>query len=383
MAQISWKLVNWPNSLFMFGTLLLALFALPVYGWHYGLDWFHLLLFLFFFVATGISITLGYHRLFSHRSFKASWPVRLLTLLFGAAAFENSVLIWAADHRRHHKFVDHEEDPYDISRGFWHAHIGWILFRLKPESSFELVKDLQQDALVRWQHRHYLTLAILVGFGLPALLGWVWEGWVGALGGFLFAGVTRLVCVHHMTFLINSLCHTIGRQPYSSGCTARDSALMAFFTFGEGYHNFHHAFQHDYRNGVKIWQWDPTKWMVWLLHKLGLVEQLRRVPDEKIRFAEIAEQERQLELKLQTRALSLAPSIQDRWQSARQALQNALRDVELREAEYRRALEMKWEASREKVAEIQSQFYESRSQFHAALQEWWDIYRLVNAQLAR
>lgn len=382
MAQIPWKLVNWPNSLFMFGTLFLALLGLPAYWWYYGLDTFQLLLFLFFFAATGLSITLGYHRLFSHRSFKASWPVRIFTLLFGAAAFENSVLIWAADHRRHHKFVDHEEDPYDISQGFWHAHIGWILFRLKPDSSLDVVKDLQQDALVRWQHRHYLTLGILMGFGLPALLGGLWNGWIGALGGFLFAGVTRLVCVHHMTFLINSLCHTFGNQPYSSHCTARDSALMALFTFGEGYHNFHHAFQHDYRNGVKPWQFDPTKWAVWVLYKLGLVDQLRRVPEEKIRFAEIAEQERQLELKLQSQALSLAPSLQDRWQAARQALHTALRNWEHCEAEYRRTLEMKLASSRERLSEIQSKFHEARAQFHTALQEWWDIYYVVNAQLA-
>src|SRR5436190_6171417 len=105
-----------------------------------------------------------------------------------------------------------------------------------------------------WQHRNYRSIAVFMGFVLPTLLGFLAGGWISALGSFLIAGVTRVVFVHHMTFFINSMCHTLGRQTYSSRCTARDSAIMALFTFGEGYHNFHHEFQHDYRNGVKPWQ---------------------------------------------------------------------------------------------------------------------------------
>jgi len=115
------------------------------------------------------------------------------------------------------------------------------------------------------------------------------DPWVGALGGFLIAGVARIVVAQHCTFFINSLCHTVGRQPYSSSHSARDSAVMAFLTFGEGYHNYHHEFQHDYRNGVKAWQWDPSKWTIWTLSKLGLVEGLRRVPDSRILLAEMRE----------------------------------------------------------------------------------------------
>ena len=115
------------------------------------------------------------------------------------------------------------------------------------------------------------------------------DPWTGALGGFLIAGVARIVVAQHCTFFINSLCHTVGRQPYSSSHSARDSAIMAFLTFGEGYHNYHHEFQHDYRNGVKPWQWDPSKWTIWTLSKLGLVEGLRRVPDSRILLAEMRE----------------------------------------------------------------------------------------------
>ena len=173
MSRLRWNLVNWPNSLFLVGTLALTLTAVPWFVWRHGLDWFQAILFIAFFIATGLSITLGYHRLFSHLTFKARWPVRLLTLIFGAAAFENSVLSWAADHRKHHKFVDHEEDPYNISKGFFHAHIGWIMSD-SPPPSLEGVKDLQADPLIRWQHRHYLLIAILTCFALPALLGF-WD----------------------------------------------------------------------------------------------------------------------------------------------------------------------------------------------------------------
>jgi stearoyl-CoA desaturase (delta-9 desaturase) len=278
--------INWITSSFLMGTLALTLTAVPIYLWRFGLDWFQVLLFALMLIATGFSITLGYHRLFSHITFQAALPVRLFTAIFGAAAFENSVLMWASEHRNHHKHVDHDDDPYNISKGFFHAHIGWLLFKLNPEGPYDNVADLEKDRLLRWQDRHIQTIAVTVGFVLPALLGAAWNGWSGALGGFLISGVARVVVLQHCTFLINSACHVFGAQPYSKKCSARDSFLMALFTFGEGYHNYHHEFQYDYRNGVKPWQFDPTKWMIWSLSKFGLARNLRSVPLEKIRLAE-------------------------------------------------------------------------------------------------
>jgi stearoyl-CoA desaturase (delta-9 desaturase) len=278
--------INWITSSFLIGTLALTLTGVPLYLYHFGLDWFQVGLFLVMFFACGFSVSLGYHRLFSHIAFRASWPIRLFTLIFGAAAFENSVLMWASEHRRHHKHVDHDDDPYSISRGFFYAHIGWLLFKLHPDHPFDNVPDLQRDKLVCWQHRYVQWIAALVSFGMPPILGYLWNGWPGALGAFLIAGVARIVALQHCTFLINSACHTIGRQPYSTRCSARDSLFLAFFTFGEGYHNYHHEFQHDYRNGVKRWQVDPTKWIIWTLSKFRLTRDLRRVSAEKIKSAE-------------------------------------------------------------------------------------------------
>ena len=375
-----WQVLHGPNSVFLTGTLLLTLTAAPFYVVHEGLALFQVVLFLLFFVATGLSLTLGYHRLFAHRSFQAAWPVRLFTLIFGAAAFENSVLCWAADHRRHHKFVDKDEDPYDISKGFLYAHIGWILFRWKPETSMDYVKDLEPDRLVQWQHRYYYAIAILTSFVLPMALGGIWGGWSGALGSLLLAGVARIVCVHHMTFFINSLCHSIGRQPYSRLCTARDSAIMALLTFGEGYHNFHHAFQHDYRNGAKPWQFDPTKWSVWLLNKAGFAWQLRRVPVERIRLAEICEQQRQLAEKLSERAIPLAESIRVRLHAAQAGLQQAYQNWESREMEYRKAVEKQLDISKEKLAALRREFQEAKKRVRAAMRDWRETHRLVLAQ---
>ena len=382
MTPIPWRLIHWPNSLFLALTLLLTLTAVPAYLWRAGLDWFQGGLFLAFLGVTGLSITLGYHRLFAHLSFQARWPVRLLTLLFGAAAFENSALCWVADHRRHHKFTDGDNDPYDISKGLFHAHIGWILFRLQPETSLDAVKDLQQDRLVMWQHRHYCALAVLMGFGLPTTIGWMWGGAGAALGSFLIAGVARVVFVQHLTFFINSLCHTVGRQTYSSRCTARDSAILALFTFGEGYHNFHHQFQHDYRNGAKPWQFDPTKWMVWLLHELGLASHLRRVPQEAILLAEVAEQQRQLAATLTARAVPPSHPVHARVQSAKQRLQLASENWERRWAEYRRAAERKMEASRDRLAQLQRDVREASDHLRPAIRHWQQTHRLVRAQFA-
>lgn len=365
------------NSVFLIGTFATTCTALPLYIWHYGLDFFQIALFLFFFISTGLSITLGYHRLFSHLTFKANPVVKLYTLLFGAAAFEGSALAWSADHRRHHKFVDHDDDPYDISRGLFHAHIGWLLFRRGPDTPLTWVRDLQQDKLAWWQHQYYVPIAVFMGFGVPSIIGWMWGGPVAALGAFLLAGVARIVFVHHTTFCINSLCHWIGDRPYSSKCSARDSLIMAFFTFGEGYHNFHHEFQHDYRNGVKPWQFDPTKWTIWLLSKVGLASNLRTVPEEKILKAQIAEQEIILQKRLQSRSTPVTDQIQTMVDAARAQMNSALLEWEGLLVQYRAALAGKTELSRRELAELRRKVNAASNSFRESLEAWRDTWQAI------
>jgi stearoyl-CoA desaturase (delta-9 desaturase) len=229
-------------------------------------------------VLCSMSITAGYHRLFAHRTYEAARWLRLLALLFGAASVQNSALRWVHEHRAHHAKVDRDEDPYNIRRGFLWAHIGWVVHRAGA-GEFRRVRDLQRDPLAVWQHRHYVPLAIVVGGLLPLGLASLWGD---ALGGLLIAGFLRLVCQYHATFATNSLAHTVGFRPYDRSTSARDLSLTALFTFGEGYHNFHHRFQNDYRNGVRGWHFDPTKWLIYGLSLVGATRNLRRVAAEKI-----------------------------------------------------------------------------------------------------
>ncbi|MDD5199305.1 MAG: fatty acid desaturase [Terrimicrobiaceae bacterium] len=340
---------------------------MPIYLWNHGIDAFQLGMFVVFFFATGMSITLGYHRLFSHLTFHAHWSVKLFTLLFGAAAFEGSAVAWSADHRKHHKHVDHDEDPYDISKGLFFAHIGWLLFRTGPDTPLSWVRDLQKDRLAMWQHRHYVPLAFGMCFGVPALIGFAVGGWDAALGAFLLSGVARVVFVHHMTFCINSLCHWIGDRPYSSKCTARDSFLMAIFTFGEGYHNYHHEFQYDYRNGVKPWQYDPTKWAIWLLNKVGLVRNLRVVDEEKILKAQIAEQQILLSAKLEKRGAPVCESLQALLHAAQERMHEAFVRWEVALADWRAAAERRHELSREHRRELKRELDEATQRLRDAL----------------
>lgn len=279
----------WTNVILFTATFLVSVLVVPVYGVLEGYSlaaWISLIV---LFFANGLSITGGYHRLWAHRAYEAHWSVRLVLMLFGTMALQNSILVWASGHRTHHRHVDDiDQDPYSAKRGFWFSHIGWML-REYPSgvSDFSNARDLLDDRMVMFQHKYYVPLTILMNVGLPALIGWaVGDFWgVILLGGFL-----RLVLSHHVTFFINSLAHMWGSQPYTDENTARDNPVLALFTHGEGYHNYHHIFQYDYRNGIKWWQYDPTKWLVYGLSLVGLTSNLKRCDDFAIRRAMVTMQ---------------------------------------------------------------------------------------------
>lgn len=288
----------WVTTILFSATMLVALVLVPLYGIVYGYEWFEWLAFAVYGALGGFSITAGYHRLWSHKTYEAHWLLRWIFALFGAATLQNSALIWSSGHRRHHRHCDdNDKDPYSAKRGFWFSHIGWMLREYKSgEVNFDNVKDLQRDPIVMFQHRYYLPLVLIMNIGLPVFLGLLTGDVIAML---LLAGVLRIVVNHHTTFFINSLAHIWGRQPYTDENTARDNDLLAFFTFGEGYHNYHHIFQTDYRNGIRWYQWDPTKWVIKVSSWLGLARNLKTVPALKIQRAMLAMQFKRAEQKLE------------------------------------------------------------------------------------
>lgn len=275
--------IAWVNLFFLILAHVVAAFAV-VYVAAIHFSWWTLGFSLVWGICCGLSITGGYHRLFSHASYRAHWLLRAFYLAFGAASIQNSALAWSRDHRIHHAHTDQDDDPYDIRRGFLWAHIAWVVHRapVRPSAG---VADLEEDPLVRYQHRYYVPLAILFGAILPAAFGALWGD---AIGTMLVAGWLRIVIQWHATFSINSLTHMFGSRPYSKKTSARDSFWVALVTFGEGYHNFHHRFQVDYRNGVRWYHFDPTKWWIWTLQKIGLTKDLRRITAERIRAVRLA-----------------------------------------------------------------------------------------------
>jgi stearoyl-CoA desaturase (delta-9 desaturase) len=272
------------NAAIFVGLPLAALLLVPAWGIYRGFDTFQWLWALAFLYLNGMSITGGYHRLWAHKAYEASPLLKWFYAFWGAGALQNSILIWASDHRRHHRHVDDNDlDPYSAGRGLWFSHMGWMLREYRSnETDLTNARDLQRDPVVMWQHRHYVPLTLLMNLGLPLLLG-IWHGDI--IGTLLLVGLLRLVINHHVTFFINSLAHFWGSRPYTESNSARDNGFLAFLTYGEGYHNFHHIFQTDYRNGIRWWQWDPTKWMINLCSRLGLADNLNRVPDFKIQRA--------------------------------------------------------------------------------------------------
>jgi stearoyl-CoA desaturase (delta-9 desaturase) len=234
-----------------------------------------------YYFFTGFGITGGYHRFWAHKSYEATLAFELMLLAAGTGAVEGSVRWWARDHRAHHRYTDTPRDPYSISKGFWWAHIGWMMHKQDPHKIGRAdISDLNKNPLLRFQHRYYVWLALFWGFIFPTLVAGY--GWGDFRGGFFFAAVARLVFVHHATFCVNSVAHYIGDHVYADHLSPRDSFITAILTLGEGYHNFHHEFPSDYRNAIRAWQYDPTKWVIRAAAAFGLVYNLHRFPENEI-----------------------------------------------------------------------------------------------------
>jgi stearoyl-CoA desaturase (delta-9 desaturase) len=243
-----------------------------VWGW--GFRWTDLALLVGMYVLTVLGITVGFHRLFTHRAFETNQTVQAVFAILGSMAVQGPLLQWVALHRRHHQHSDEPEDPHSphhqgngiwgVVHGLWHAHLGWM-FAPKPPDLQPYVKDLNQSRLLRTVSRLF-PLWVAVGLLIPAALGWMLVGSInGAVTGFIWGGLVRILFVHHVTWSINSVCHVWGRQPYSSHDESRNNAFFGIFGLGEGWHNTHHAFPTSARHGLRWWQLDVSYWVIRVL----------------------------------------------------------------------------------------------------------------------
>lgn len=324
--------INWINTLFLIFMPIIGIAGTTLLCVFHQVHWATWILAGAFTIITGLSITAGYHRMMAHKSYTSPWPVRLFFLLFGAAAFEGSALEWATDHRNHHRFEDTEKDPYNINNGFWYAHIGWLIRLDTTKRDFSNVADLQKDPLMRFQHRFFTLIAIAFSFILPAAIAAIWGD---AISGLVIAGALRLTFNHHATFAINSFCHKIGKQTYTLEKTAVDSWITALLTYGEGYHNFHHKFPLDYRNGIRAYHFDPTKWLINALHWMGLAHDLKKISHHRIIRQQLQVKEQILQQKL---AAKQKNSTHEQWlqvfNTVRQGTQQLLQKIESLEIHY-------------------------------------------------
>ncbi|NKB82279.1 MAG: acyl-CoA desaturase [Nitrospirales bacterium] len=251
-----------------------AIVGLPTFAYFYDYSWLAWTMFIVLYIMSGLGITVGYHRLIAHRSFVCPDWVKGALLIAGGLALENSALKWGADHIRHHARCDQEEDPYNAQLGFWYSHCGWLFWK-DPYKDPKYASRLLQDRVVMWQHKYYIPL-VLLGLIFPFIIGVLYDGWISGLGCFLLAGVGRVFFVLNSTFCINSICHLWGAQPHGTSDSSRDSWWVSLITFGEGYHNYHHMYQSDYRNGPLWYNFDPSKWLIYTLSLLGMASSLRR-----------------------------------------------------------------------------------------------------------
>ena len=281
---------------FLTGTVtVLPILALGVVAWQVWADflyWSDLVVFAVMYVGTGLGITVGFHRLLTHRAFKTKRWVRATFAILGSAAIEGPVISWVADHRKHHNYSDKPGDPHSphvdhghglkgALKGLLHAHVGWLFIHTERGLKSRYAPDLLKDPVVSFINRTFV-LWVAAGLVVPFFLGWAIGGSLATgLTGLLWGGAVRMLVLHHATYSINSLCHFFGRRRFETGDESRNVWWLSFFTFGEAWHNNHHAFPTSARHGLQRWNFDPSAWVIWALEKTGLAWDVVRIPPER------------------------------------------------------------------------------------------------------
>jgi stearoyl-CoA desaturase (delta-9 desaturase) len=285
------RLEQFVLGLFVVVPLLAIAAAVPVM-WGWGLGWHDVVIGVVMYAISGHGITVGFHRYFTHGSFKARRWVRVALAIAGSLAIEGPVIRWVADHRRHHAFSDRDGDPHSpwrygedvkaLTKGLWHAHIGW-LFDIEQTNQERFAPDLLADPDIVKVDRAFMRLTA-VTLLLPPLVGFLWSGftWQGALTAFFWGSLVRVALLHHTTWSINSICHTIGERPFKSRDKSGNVWWLAVISMGESWHNLHHAEPTAARHGVLRGQLDSSARIIWAMEKLRMVREVRWPSRERV-----------------------------------------------------------------------------------------------------
>jgi stearoyl-CoA desaturase (delta-9 desaturase) len=278
------------------GTITVVPFlSLILVGWQLWADllfWSDLAVFAIMYVCTALGVTVGFHRLLTHRAFKTGPRTRAVLAILGSAAIEGPVISWVADHRKHHAFSDRPGDPHSphvdhghglagALRGLLHAHVGWLFIHTHRGRHERYAPDLLADPVIRWVSRWFFAWAI-AGLAVAFALGWLIGGSVHtAFTGLLWGGAVRMLVVHHVTYSINSLCHFFGRRAFETRDESRNLAWLSLLSMGESWHNNHHAFPTSAVHGLRRWQPDVSAAVIWLLERTGLAWDVVRISPER------------------------------------------------------------------------------------------------------
>ncbi len=368
MNELDFKIYKWVVGIFLAAYHLALLALVPLFFIKFGVPTLGIIISTFvLFFASGLSITGGYHRCFAHRSYKTRPIVETILLFFGAIAVQGSALRWSFDHRMHHAYVDTDKDPYSINRGFWYAHFLWF-FDKPHEIDPKLASDLLRNKRVMFQHKYYGTYTLIANFIMIGVVGLLFHNFLAA---FIFAGLFRLFLLHHFTWFINSLAHTWGSKTYSKEHTAVDNYFVSLVTFGEGYHNYHHTFCSDYRNGIRWFHFDPTKWMIWILSKLGLAKDLRTTEIFKMKEKQILYDRKYLLKKLKYLLDVNQKLIEDKVSNLSQSLLDILSSMKALSANHGKLKNNLYEAApKDELARIDGELQSLKSQFDAQWKNW-------------
>jgi stearoyl-CoA desaturase (delta-9 desaturase) len=286
-APLSTRIIYLVAVILPFAGLLTAIGLL----WPLKFGWTYIGLLVGMYILTGLGVTVGYHRLFTHRSFETGRVMTFIIGAFGSMAAEGPIITWVATHRKHHQHSDGEEDPHSphahgsgfwgMLRGLWHAHMGWLIDAREVDET-RYAPDLQRDPVVRALSKTF-PLWVALGLLIPAALGGLLTmSWFGVLLGLLWGGFVRIFLVHHVTWSVNSICHIWGAQRFESHDESRNNMICALLSFGEGWHNNHHAFPASARHGLRWWEIDTSYMVIKAMKALGLARNIRTPAPDRI-----------------------------------------------------------------------------------------------------